>query len=238
MSYKKIIIHTVKECWEEDAPVTGPEEVTEIYAPTYEAKKKIGNIFTTVNNENTAIGIDLRLDLRDYFTKLLSIVNAYIEVKAYDAGREEAAFLKAELPKQVNYLNEVLRIWFRTDQLPEPAARTTDFFNNLLLTIDSVYAGTAATPDKIATEIDSMSEAFRTFNQFAITPGGLNELWHAYYTTVVNQATAKKTKDWAGEHSAQQLGYRIVVEGQDTGTRSISDIIAIAIIQGQPWRFR
>lgn len=237
MSYKKVIIHTVKECWEEETPE--PTEVTELYAPeTYEAKRKIGNIFTTVSNENTPLGVDLRLDLRDFFSKLLSTVNSYIEVKAYEAGQDEAAFLRESLTKQAGRLKDVLRYWFRFEQLEEPSIKTVDFFNKVILAVDSIYTGTTPTPDLVAKEIDSLSESYRMFNPFILEPGGLNELLHAYFTAVINQANAKKNKDWPSEHSAQNLGYRIFIEGQESGTRSISDILSIAIIQGQPWRFQ
>lgn len=237
MSYKKIIIHTIKECWEEETPEEN-EVVTELYAPeTYEAKRKMGNIFTTVKNENTPVAIELRMDLRNYFTRVNSMVNSYVEVKGYEAGKDEAAYIKESLPAHVNKLKTLIRAWLRPEQLDEISNASVAYFNKILTSIDTVYAGGNVTTDQIASEVAALAKSYRYFNQFALTQKSADEILYSYFTAVINQATARKNKDWEGERNAEEIAYKIAVEGEDPGNRSIADVISMALIEAQVWRF-
>jgi hypothetical protein len=238
MSYKKTIIHTIKECWEEEDTPEATEIDTELNAPeTYEAKRKIGNIFTTVKNENTPIAIELRMDLRNYFTKLNSMVNSYVEVKGYEAGKDEADYIKASLPEDINKLKILILAWLRPEQLEEISNTSIAYFNKILTSVDSIYAGGIVTTDQIANEVTALAKSYRNFNQFALTQKSADEILYAYFTTVINQATARRNKDWEGEHNAEEIAYKIAVEGEDPGNRSMADVISMALIEAQAWRF-
>lgn len=203
---------------------------------------KAANVFTTMPNENTEIGVRLRFASRDFFERYSDLIREYILSKTNKTGDSER--LRLLIGDHVRTINNVVITWYRQENIIAFGGAFLNLSNTIVDIIDAKVANTDTSQlqSKLITDVVNFTTSLNSLQQIP-TPfntwplDGVKELFTTYINAIIRQIDARAAGDWDGDQIAAKIAANIMTTGLPTGMAGFADVLSKGIIQQSNWRF-
>jgi len=202
---------------------------------------KAANVFSTVDPENTEVGVAIRMGSRDFFTRYNNLLRDYIVSKS--SKHEDAETIKGLLELHARTIGTVVTTWYRPENVTAFANSFVSLHSAAIPALDARIAGTdsAGAMDQFMATAGQFSTALSSLNAFPAAntwpAEGVKDIMVSFVNSVIRQIDARKTKDWDTDQSAAKVTYNILVSGLPTGMAGFADVLSKGVIVENPWRF-
>lgn len=200
-----------------------------------------GDIFNSISNENTNLGISLRMNSREYYALYTIYMRDYLNVvynKAPTANLKNIISTHA-----TSELTTLLVPWITVPSIPQATidaflASSADMANSFCGVIDATL-GSGNKEEAVAMARKAITDF--SMNLYAIVylfaKDRTSAILNSYLDTIISQAENRMAGEWAADGEAYYTGFGILSSAPVPGILTFADVISNGFIQAQPWRF-
>lgn len=211
--YKKVIHNIVEEHFD-NPPYVGMHSV-QIRPKEYES------------DELTKLEMDVKEYFSDYFWRLRLYLISLM------SSNEDLPAVEAYVFKNIDGLGAIIESYYGTASANELTSYMKSYAESIINLFKAIKAGTDISTLRLAsqTEVDKIATMLKNLNPVAWSFNALSSSLRSNFYNWIDQANARKAKDWDTDFDRAEWGLRTWVSGTRQGYPTVSDIFIKGIIQ-------